>query len=161
MPIDRCGFSSWRDRKKKSNRPDPAVPADGEQRSRPRAVPAAGSARSAAGVRPCASVCPCVPACVRVCPRVCPGVRARAALTGALGRGSAAPLPCRVPARRRGGCAAPAPPLTPPRPSPPLLRSSGLSTRISLPNIPTAAIQQKLSLYQDSSNTSQGKPDVK
>lgn len=30
-----------------------------------------------------------------------------------------------------------------------------------LPNIQSAAIQQKISLYQDSSNTSQGKPDVK
>lgn len=31
----------------------------------------------------------------------------------------------------------------------------------SLPRIRSAAIQQKISLYQDSSNTSQGKPDVK
>lgn len=149
MPIDRCGFSSWRNRKK-SARPGGTCGARGEEPpARLDAVPAAGSARKGAG-----------------CARVCAGVRASSRpYREPLGRGSAAPLPPLpvLPARPRGGCAAPAPPLTPPRPSPvpPLLRSSGFSTQISPPNILTAAIQQKLSLYQDSSNTSQGKPDVK
>lgn len=103
--------------------------------------------------------------CVRVCARA--GGADGRPYREPLGRGSAAALTGSaggaLPPARRGGCAAPAPPLTPPQPSPapPLLRSSALGTQISLPNIPTAAIQQKLSLYQDSSNTSQGKPDVK
>lgn len=152
MPIDRCGFSSWRDRKK-SPRPGGTCGERGEEPpARLDAVPAAGSARRGAGVRE------------RERERV--GASSRP-YREPLGRGSAAALSGSagdaLPPARRGGCAAPAPPLTPPRPSPapPLLRFSGLGTQISLPNIPTGAIQQKLSLYQDSSNTSQGKPDVK
>lgn len=155
MPIDRCGFSSWRDRKK-SHRPGGTCGERGEEPpARLDAVPAAGSARRGAG------------ACARVCVCVCERASEQPPLPEPLGHGSAAPLTGSagdaLPPARRGGCAAPAPPLTPPRPSPapPLLRSSAFGTQISLPNIPTAAIQQKLSLYQDSSNTSQGKPDVK
>lgn len=159
MPIDRCGFSSWRDRKKSHGRGGTCGERGAEPPARLDAVPAAGSARRGAGV--CVWVCGF--AGVRVWVRGC---ERRAALTGAprtrvrragrLCRGSHPPA-------RRGGCAAPAAPLTPPRPSPalPLLRSSGFSTQFSLPSIPAAAVQQKLSLYQDSSNTSQGKPDVK
>lgn len=54
MPIDRCGFSSWRNRKK-SARPGGTCGARGEEPpARLDAVPAAGSARKGAG---CARVC--------------------------------------------------------------------------------------------------------
>lgn len=55
MPIDRCGFSSWRDRKK-SPRPGGTCGERGEEPpARLDAVPAAGSARRGAEERGCGS----------------------------------------------------------------------------------------------------------
>lgn len=86
MPIDRCGFSSWRDRGKKSPRFGGTCGKTGEEPpERPDAVPAGGRARRGAGV------CACVPGCTRVCVRVCeptshPYLIPRARVPGAAAR---------------------------------------------------------------------------
>lgn len=126
MPIDRCGFSSWRDREE-ITRTGGTCGDWGE--SRLRAWTRCPQPGAPGGVR-----------CGGACARGCAGASAEPPLPEPPGRGSAELLAGSAggPARLRG-CAAPAPPLTPPRPSPapPLLRSSAFSTQISLPNIPT------------------------
>lgn len=100
MPIDRCGFSSWRDRKKSHGRGGTCGERGAEPPARLDAVPAARSARRGAGV--CVWVCGF--AGVRVCVRGC---ERRAALTGApRARVRRAGRLCRDPARPRGAEAA-------------------------------------------------------